>query len=99
MICSCLAADGERSKRGNADTGVGVDTGSEPRCDWPEPSRGRASGQLLSGLLAAGAWPAGLGAAAMGCSTEVCRCGGGGAVLWPFGECSLGLNGTAWTGE
>lgn len=92
MICSCLAADGERSKRGDADEGVGVATDSEPRWDWPELTRGRAGGQLPIGLLIIGAGPAGLGPAKF----EVCRSG---ATRWPFGECSLGLSGTARTGE
>lgn len=92
MICSCLAADGERSKRGDADTGVA--TGNEPRWDWL--SKGRAGGQLRIGRLAIGGWLVGVGAAVMGCKLEVCRCG---AALWPFGECSLGLSGTARTGE
>lgn len=34
MICSCLAADGERSKRDEADGGVAATDGG-PRCDWP----------------------------------------------------------------
>lgn len=32
----------------------------------------------------------------MGCKEVVCRCC---AALWPFGELSLGLSGTARTGE
>lgn len=41
MICSCLAADGKRSKSG------GVLTGREPRCDWLPPSTVWDNGQVF----------------------------------------------------
>lgn len=36
MICSCLAAEGERSKCEETDRGLATD--GEPRWDWPDPS-------------------------------------------------------------
>ena len=82
MIWSCLAADGVRSKREEAD--MGLDTDKEPCWDWPGPSMAWVSAQLFSpasGLLMGDAWQT--GAAAIGWRAEVCR---GGAALWPFGE-------------
>lgn len=82
MICSCLAAEGERSKWAGTD--------NEPCCDWPGPSIAWLSGQpfsAASGLLTGEAWPAGeawpVGEAAIGWRAEGCL---GDAARWPFGE-------------
>lgn len=45
MICSCLAADGERSKWEEADTGLVAD--NDPCWDWPGPSKVLVNGQLF----------------------------------------------------
>ncbi|TNN23455.1 hypothetical protein EYF80_066424 [Liparis tanakae] len=89
MICSCLAADGERSKRDEAEGG-GAAPGGGPRCDWPVGGGGRQFGPGPGG-------GGGLAAAAIGCRGEVCR--GAAALLSPFGEWRRGLRGTARTGE
>lgn len=75
MICSCLAAEGERSRC--EETDMGLVTGKELCCDWLGPC---IVFSPASGLLMGQAWL--LGAAAIGWR-EV---GLGDGALCPFGE-------------